>query len=300
MSSNGINITLNDLIKLRHAAKGITLASARAVINTRTASYQSRFRGRGIDFDEVRSYQPGDDIRTIDWRVTARTGKPHTKVFREERERTVLIVVDNSASMQFGTQVAFKSVIAAQTAALLAWAAIAGGDQVGGLVFSETNHYEIPPNPGQAGILPLLKTLTTSSSNNHHTSSFSNALHRLQHVAKAGSLIFIISDFYQWNEQTKQYMGQLAQHNDIAAIQIYDALEKHLPLRPSLYTFTQDGSSQVINTASKDLIKTYTEQFEQRQQALQQFMRSLNKPLISIATHQSPRAVLAQFWAKRG
>lgn len=299
--TSGVAITVPELIQLRHAARGISITSRRQVVNVRAGGYPSRFRGRGVDFAEVRSYHPGDDIRTIDWRVTARTGEPHTKLFREERERQALFLVDYSASMQFGTKVAFKSVIAAQTAAILAWAAVNNGDQVGGLVFAENRHQELPPNSGQAGILPLLNALAITPTVQPATrnSSFLEALTRLQHVATTGSLMFIISDFYQFDDQAEAVLGRLAQHNDIAAICIYDRLEQSLPAAVNLYSFAANEHQRlIINAADRSLRKAFHEQFELRQQQLQGFMQRLRMPMLSIATDQAPRQVLAQYWSK--
>lgn len=279
----GVTVTLQELIKLQHLAPGIKLTHQRRVRNARAGGYVSQFRGRGIDFDEVRSYQPGDDIRLLDWRVTARTGKPHTKLFREERERTVLLVVDNSASMQFGTRVAFKSVIAARAAAMLAWSAMRAGDRIGGLVFAEGYHYEIPPDAGQAGVLPLLKALSSPPANQRHSNLIS-ALKRLRAVARTGSLIFLISDFYQWDDECQTILGQLAQHNDIAGIHIYDILEQSLPAKNNLYRFAHGQQKLMIDSADKTLRQAYTAQFTQRLQQLQHFMRTVKMPLISLAT----------------
>jgi len=144
------------LTQLRYAARVIDLVAMSKALNPLSGLLTSNFRGRGIDFAEVRVYQPGDDIRTIDWRVTARTGKPHTKLFQEEKERPVLLIVDQSKSMFFGSKVTFKSVIAAQAAALVAWTALEGGDRVGGLVFSDTGHREVRPRRTKSSVLRLL------------------------------------------------------------------------------------------------------------------------------------------------
>ncbi len=154
---------LRDLIWLRYAAKQAS-RELDNLIDNKTANplaglMTSRFRGRGIDFAEVRVYQPGDDIRTIDWRVTARTGVAHTKLFQEERERPVLLLVDQSSSMYFGSRVMFKSVLAARTAALLAWAVLERGDRIGGIVFSEHGHREIRPRRNKHAVLRLLNEL---------------------------------------------------------------------------------------------------------------------------------------------
>jgi len=132
------------------------------------------FGGRGIDFEETRIYQPGDDIRTMDWRVTARTGKPHTKVYREERERPTFFLVDYNPSMFFGSKVAFKSVIAAKTAAILAWAAAREGNRVGGLVFSGNLLRTTPLKASSHGVLPLLKSLANVSSPPRYPSTMQN------------------------------------------------------------------------------------------------------------------------------
>ncbi|HEY6130551.1 MAG TPA: DUF58 domain-containing protein, partial [Halioglobus sp.] len=143
--AHGAYVQLNELIALRFPAQQIKLGRRKRALNSLAGPIKSNFRGRGIDFEEVRSYQPGDDIRTIDWRVTARTGSAHTKLFREERERPVMVVIDQRGSMFFGSTHCFKSVLAAQLASLLAWSALHGGDRVGGLVFNDEGHQEIRP-----------------------------------------------------------------------------------------------------------------------------------------------------------
>lgn len=157
-----------DLVQLRYTAKQLVSMNTSSSRNPLSGLLTSNFRGRGIDFAEVRLYQPGDDIRTIDWRVTARTRKPHTKMFQEEREKPVLVLVDQSASMFFGSRKAFKSVVAAETAALLAWSVLDRGDRVGGMVFSEQDHREIKPRRSKHAVLHLLNEINHF---NHRLSS---------------------------------------------------------------------------------------------------------------------------------
>ena len=145
--ANGIGVSLPELIALRLRAQRLARPAAR-VSGIHAATQASRFRGRGVDYAESRIYQPGDDIRQMDWRVTARTGKPHTKVFREERNRPVIVWLDLRRPMLFATRGAFKGVRAAEAAALVAWSAVANGDRLGGLVFSETEHHELRPALG--------------------------------------------------------------------------------------------------------------------------------------------------------
>ncbi len=154
--ARGAYAELEDLIALRFPARQLRLARRNRALSVLAGPNKSNFRGRGIDFEEVRSYQPGDDIRSIDWRVTARTGSAHTKLFREERERPVLVAVDQRSSMFFGSSHCFKSVLAAQLASLLAWSALDGGDRVGGLVFNDAGHREIRPRRSRKTVLALL------------------------------------------------------------------------------------------------------------------------------------------------
>jgi len=193
--SNGLtHINLADLISCQQFASTLDLTHFSRSLSHLMGGYASNFRGRGVDFAEVRRYQYGDDIRHMDWRVTARTGKPHTKLYQAERERPVLLAVDMSASMFFGTKVAFKSVAGAKIAATLAWAAVAQGDRVGGLVFADTAHTDIQPATRQHGVLPLLNAISKQSmqmpaSTTH--SYINTALSRLIQVARPGSLIII-------------------------------------------------------------------------------------------------------------
>ena len=195
----GVRVHLKDLIQARHAIGHLGA-------NRRTRSHallaggeRSPFKGRGIDFEESRRYQPGDDVRLMDWRVTARTNEPHVKVFREERERPVFMVVDDRQTMHFGTKVAFKSVVAAQAAALLGWASHARGDRVGGIVFAEADHVELRPKGGRTGILQLLNVLADRSGQSlvktpgpgSAATSFRLALNRVLKAARPGSLIFL-------------------------------------------------------------------------------------------------------------
>ncbi|NKB46587.1 MAG: DUF58 domain-containing protein, partial [Legionellales bacterium] len=161
--ATAITVSLTQLIQLRFAAQLIDLRAHKRVRSQLLGGHLSSLRGRGMEFDEVRAYQAGDDIRTMDWRVTARTNKPHIKLYHEERERPVLLLVDFRPAMFFGTRVTFKSVIAAKVAALLGWAAIANGDRLGGVVFSGKDHVELRPRTRQHGTSPFLLELFFSS-----------------------------------------------------------------------------------------------------------------------------------------
>ena len=198
-----------------------------------------------MDYQESRIYQAGDDIRNMDWRVTARAGKPHTKLYQEERERPVVLVVDFNPGMFFGSTKALKSVIAAKTAALIAWAIAYRGDRIGALLINES-HHELPPKMGKRGALQLIRELVIHSNPlhglqaSHNENSLNDELRRLRHIARPGSLIFLISDFYHLNDETAHHLRSLRRHCDIQAIQIIDPLEVSPP-PPERYPVT-DGN----------------------------------------------------------
>lgn len=283
----GATVSLKHLIKLRAQARGLTLKAGKKVATAMAGQYTSSFRGRGMDFDEVRIYQPGDDIRAMDWRVTARTGQPHTKLFREERERPVFFLVDQSPTMQFGTRGAFKSVIAAEMAALLAWASSDSGDRIGGLVFSGSRHVELRPVSGQRGVIHLLKTITERppAETPGHSGAMDQALARLRHVTRPGSMIVLLSDFRQLGDEGERHLGYLAQHNDILAVFIYDALEANLP-PPGRYNVSDGRQIVAIDTVQAGRRDHYRERFQARRHQVERLFRRRGVSLLEMATHQ--------------
>ena len=212
-------------------------------------AYRSRFRGRGVDFVESRAYQPGDDIRNMDWRVTARTGKPHTKIFQEERERPVLVVLDASPSLFFGTRTRLKSVAAGHLAAAMAWAAVRRGDRVGGFLFTPGGHREIRPAGGRRGAMRLIRGLVDWLDPELERSGaepLSGALERVRHAARPGSLVLIISDFFNLDDACNRHLSRLRQHNDVIACQVIDPAEEQLP--PGRYPITDGRHNSMLDT----------------------------------------------------
>jgi len=250
---DSVLVSMQSLISLRLLAGKSINSTRKKSAAQQAGNFASPFRGRGMDFSEVRLYQPGDDIRSIDWPVTARTGKTHTKLYTEERERAIYFVVDTGASMQFGTRVSFKSVVAAKVAGLLAWSSMSHGDRVGGILFSGHKHKELKPIGGKRGVLTFFKSLVDWSQDTfayqasapHHQqektteTGFVDVVSRLKRIAKPGSLVFIISDFDSLGATAKTYLSQISQHCDIALINIYDELEKNAP--PSGNYMLSDG-----------------------------------------------------------
>jgi uncharacterized protein (DUF58 family) len=268
-------ISQSRLIALQGDARA--LKRHKPVIRSRmNGNYLSSFKGRGMEFDEARPYQPGDDIRNMDWRVTARTNKPHSKVFREERERPVLLWVDFRAPMFFGTRQCFKSVLAARVAALLGWKASQQGDRLGALLFSQDRHLELRPGRGKTATLHVIKQLsefsvdTSDADHQAHANGqdAAHALNRLVQVARPGSLIYMISDFRHIPGQFESALNRLSRHNELVMIHISDPLESELP-ESGVYRVTDGETEAQINTSAAHSRSHYHHRFTSLRSYLQ-------------------------------
>ena len=295
---------LPELIQLQPAGQSLNLAAVRPRA-LGAGAHVSPFKGRGVEFDESRPYQPGDDLRTMDWRVTARTGKPYTKVFRDERDRPVIIWLDLRRPMHFATRGAFKATRAAQTAALVAWSAVANGDRLGGLIFSEREHVELRPRLGRRAALRLLQAVTQDSlwdspaaAAGAEYGDADHALARLTRVARPGSLIFMLSDFRNLGEQFERYLRQLAGHCDVFLVHLFDSVEVELP-PPGRYRIHFGSRTVAIDTDSDVARRRYRAQFEQRRMFLQKLTGLPSVQLLECATTEEPRTVLAGRFTSR-
>lgn len=298
---DGVFVTLSELISIqRHANKVYYPPEGYAL---RTGAHKSKLRGRGIDFSEARNYQAGDEIRHMEWRITARTGRPHVKVYQEERERPVVIFVDFNPSMYFGTQRAFKSVIAARLAAIIAWTAAKQGDRVGGFLFSNDKHHEFIPRARQAGVLPLLAKICLYSENynqNEYASSrsFSHALRRMRRVAKPGSIIVLISDFYNIDEQTERHLNNLRSHNDILAYHICDPLELSPP-PDGQYAITNGSQDFLLDTSIAAVNIDYTQAVKQKLFILQSLLKRLQVQYVQVTSQEDLPMLVRQTFPRR-
>ena len=284
-----VRVSTKSLIDLRRQADLLPL-NAIKIMAPQSGAYLSPFKGRGMDFEESRIYQAGDDIRNMDWRVTARTGAAHTKVFREERERAVLMWVDYRRPMFFATQGAFKSVLAARAAALLSWNAAQHGDRLGGLVFSEQQHEELRPQRGDKAVLHFIKKLanhpawTEQENTPQQNNTAVPSLIRLRRVAKPGSLIFLFSDFHNLGPQAESHLIQLSRHNDVIMLFFHDPLESHLPPR-GLYQISDGRQTMALNTADANIRTTHRKNFQQHQDYLKTLCRRYGLFFLSCATN---------------
>lgn len=288
-----VSLQLAELIALRGESCGFSLRPRR-VRADQSGGYLSRIRGRGMEFAEVRAYLPGDDVRNIDWRVTARRGRVHTKLFQEERERPVLVALDYRRPMFFATRGCFKAVQASKLAALLAWHALEQGDRVGAFLFSEDRHCELRPQLGKAGVLTLLRQMVADPAWQRPLHQpfepqqrLAQTLMRLRRVARPGSLIFLISDFAQWDEQVEKQLSLLTRNNDLGLVFCYDTLEAELPPAGS-YRVSDGMRDLTMTTLDRAGRFNYQQRFEQHRQQIEQFCRQRRGLFLSCATDQQP------------
>ena len=284
----GAYTDVNSLIALRHRASRLDLSSVSRSKNPLAGLLSSRFRGRGIDFAEVRAYQPGDDIRTIDWRVSARTGKTHTKLFQEEKELPVMIIADQSQAMFFGSRTAFKSVTCAETAASIAWASLNRGDRVGGVVFGNGEHREVKPRRSKHSVLRLLHDITDlngslSRDGTAVTGELATSIAQIRRVIKHGTTVYIVSDFHDFDNEARRHLRQLSQQNDVVGIHVSDPLEQMLP-NPDLYTITNGSERVKINATARQYRTQYEQVFRDRLANLQDDFLRIKSLLVSIST----------------
>jgi len=284
-----VSVNLKMLINLAKPAATLNLFRSR-ISAQQSGGYVSRAKGRGMEFDEVRPYQPGDDIRSIDWRVTARTGKAHTKLFREERERPVFISVDYRASMQFATRGVFKSVQAAKLAGLLAWVAQRHSDRIGGQIFTDHFCKELKPQNGKRAVLHFFNALIQQPAE-QAALDFEGIMRRLSQHVKPGSLVYIISDFRGLNKAAEHYLAKLARHCEVVMILVYDPLESHLPAK-GCYRFTDNSKDIMVDTSDKQRILSYQDKFQQHCVDLQQLANKLNIRYLRCASNDDPVQIL--------
>jgi len=306
----GVDVDLDELIGLRLRAARLRLDALRR--RRRGATSQvSRFRGRGMEYAESRAYLPGDDVRHMDWKVMARSAEPFTKVFQEERERPVCLVVDLAPGMFFGTRGCFKSVLAARAAALLAWSAQARGDRVGGLVAGprEGGHLELEPAAGRRGVLRLLQALARlgrcpdanpDADGGARVDGLAGALERTRRVVRPGSLVVVVSDFHDADGDAGgaalRHLHRLREHDDLLLVAVADVLEL-APPPPGRYPIARAAPGAGIDAALLDAtdarVRGAWQAFHGARRArLATLARGLSAPLLELVTGTDPVAVL--------
>lgn len=299
-----VSVSQAGLIRLNGPARAIALDVLR-VNSLQTGAYVSHFRGRGMEFDESRPYQPGDDPRSIDWRVTARSTTAYTKLFREERERPVLVALDLRASMHFATQGCFKSVNASRAAALIAWAAHHRGDRLGGLIFGDTTHRELKPRLGRRAALRYVHELVghpdwqrAPAAEPPAIDALTHAMSALRRVARPGSLVAVISDFTGFSRAAQSYLSSVARHNEVLAIFMTDPLERQLP-PPGRYRLVSSDDELAIDTFAPAARRDYELAFAKRRDRLEKFCQRYGVHLMPLSTDDDPVSALQAALGRR-
>ncbi|MCP4321167.1 MAG: DUF58 domain-containing protein [Psychromonas sp.] len=282
----GVDVQLNELLSYKQQEKLQLQPKATAAYQQLAGNYLAKIKGRGMEFAEVRHYQAGDDVRTIDWSVTARTGKAHTKLFHEEKERPVFILLDLSDSMIFGSQFVFKSVQACHLASLLSWQAKQRGDRLGGLVFNQQQSAELKPRGRSKGLMSFLHQsqqlcVKQPIKSSEHPQSLLLQLKRLSRLVQTGSQVHLISDFSQLDESCQKILTLINRHNQINAWQVSDPLEQLLPkkaLKAQLQINSLNGSGFFQQNASQD----YQDAASLRQQNIKNTFIKQGIPLYNV------------------
>lgn len=288
--SDNLYVNIEQLRRLQYKTQGFSFLPTQPASSLLAGKHVSRLRGRGLNFEELRHYRPGDDIRSMDWKVTQRTGKPHIKVFTEERERNVFVVVDQRMSMFFGSTHKTKSVVAAEIAALIAWRITSTGDRVGGVVYNDEKTKIIPAKRGRQHVTQLLNELVKK---NHELSAgasvkqkgpaFNQMLAKLHKIAGNNALILLIGDGYDWDDTSTEYVKKIRQHNEVIAFHIYDPLELTLPEMPQMVV--SDGEHQIqFSSQSEEMKRKYQEEIDRQLQSYDNVAKKYRIPLISIDT----------------
>ncbi len=293
-----VHPTLDDLARLRYEAGSFSLLPRQPVDSLLSGRYASRLRGRGLLFEELREYRPGDDIRSMDWRATARLGKPQVRIYNEERERPVLLVVDQRSSMFFGSARTTKATAAAELAALGAWRSLESGDRVGAILFGDEEIVAIKPQRSQSQVLRICHELVrlneclTASGSGEATVTLNQALERALTLAHHDYLVVLITDLAGSDATTRDLATGLAAHNDVLAALVYDPLGIRLPGQPGMEA--TDGRTRAEVPARDRFAEDYKQAFVERAGQFRDQLDALRIPILPICTHDPvPEQVLA-------
>jgi len=283
--------------ELIRKVRRLEIRTRRLVNESLAGSYHSMFRGRGMEFAEVRAYSLGDDVRTIDWNVSARMGHPFVKKFTEERELTVVLVVDASGSKGFGTHLATKLELSAEIAALLAFSAIRNNDRVGLLLFTDRVERFLPPRKGREHALRVLREVLAVRPAGRGT-RIAQALEYVQHVVTKRSVVFLISDFQ--DEDYERTLRVVARKHDVVAVSVTDPRESALPKAGLIGVVDPEtGDAGVIDAGSSAVRRAYTEFSRRFRETLRATMRRASVDLLELSTGEPYEMPMVKFFRER-
>jgi uncharacterized protein (DUF58 family) len=285
----GVYVDLDELIALEQRGRRVSFLPRQPVHSLLSGRFASRMRGRGLNFEEIRDYRAGDDVRSIDWKVTARLQKPHVRVFNEERDRQALLVVDQRLSMFFGSRLSMKSVTAAQAAAIGAWRVLGVGDRIGAIVFNDNDLVEIKARRSRTTVLQILSAIVAQNEmlgvgRGLATAPvmLNTALEHATRRALHDATIVVISDFDGADDATRKMIGAMTQHNDVVALLVHDPLQSDLPASAAM-TVT-DGELQIQLEVGRDSVrKSIAEATEARLKGVFAWTRELGVPVLPLS-----------------
>lgn len=287
-----ITTNLNRLISLKEKATGFSFLPNHASTSKLAGRYGSKFRGRGVNFEELRSYKVGDDVKSIDWKVTLKTGEPHVRVYTEEKDHNVFVCVDQTDSMYFSSVEIMKSVVAAEIAALCSWRTLSDNDRVGGLLMTEEGLQSFSPKRGNKEITRMLSLISEANNNlsdlktSHNNKEETKLEEMVDFVLKKKlkeSVIILISDFYNLKEETMSKMKALQEHNDILCIHIFDELEKNWTEKSEMVF--SDGNMQInVENEDEKVSKYFLEKYNEKTNNLSKILKAKGVPLIELNT----------------
>jgi uncharacterized protein (DUF58 family) len=306
----GVYVDLDDLLALEYRGRKVSFLPRQPVHSLLSGRFASRMRGRGLNFEEIRDYRSGDDVRSIDWKVTARLQKPHVRVFNEERDRQALLVVDQRLSMFFGSRRALKSVTAAEAAAIAAWRVLGVGDRVGAIVFNDRDLVEVRARRSRATVLQILTTIVAKNQAlgvgrgiAAAPPMLNSALESAQRRSPHDVAVIIISDFDGADEATRSMVGAMARHNDVIALLVHDPLQSDLP--PSARMTVTDGELQIqLEVGRESVRKSILQASQERLKTVLAWTQELGVPVLplSAAEETAPqlRRLLGGLPTRRG
>jgi len=284
----GVYANLDALIRIQFSARDFSFKPQQPVTSVLSGRYASRLRGRGLNFEELRRYLPGDDVRNMDWKVTARTRSPHIRVYTEEKDRAVLVLVDQRQNMFFGTRDKLKSVTAAELTALAAWRALDVGDRIGAIVFNDSELVEFRPHRSQQNVMAILgevvrqnHVLAADASVAPNPGQLNRVLERAHVLAPHDVLVVLISDGMGADQQTERFTARLAAHNDVLAFLVHDPV-RIAPKGPQITI--SDGTLQMeLDLANRSITEKIAADYRSEQEDITHFLRRLSAPLLMIS-----------------
>lgn len=288
--SGGAFVSIRDLVALRREAHGLSFLPRLPIDSQLPGAHASRLRGRGLDFRELRAYVPGDDIRNIDWKVTARARRPHTRIYEEERNRSALLLVDQRINMFFGSRLHMKSVTAAHAAALALWRILAQGDKPGAIVFGDEEKVELRPARSESASMAILhaiekmnRSLCADDGRSSRPEQLNRILAHAGRLARHDHLVVLISDLDGFDEATRPLLDRLTQHNDVLVLLVNDPLEQQLPDARRLVV--SDGDLQLEFDAGDRALRTsFADTFRAAIESGQRELDKRSVPMISLGT----------------